>query len=487
MFHTETLSRVRAVIDSRPVLIWGAGRAGVTAARYLRDQQLEPAAFIDSAPRAADVVVEGLSVYPPAHIASLRDRGDSPFVVVASVHAAEIARQAESLGVVAPADLSIWQPPPDPFIEVAAPVPPDFYAMLHELRGHALADMPPGARTILSAGCSGRWYFDWVEQQYGRVARHIGVENYLPRPDDLPDNVTWLPRDIMAVPEVQNDSIDLVFSGQNVEHLWPEQLAGFLLEAHRVLAPGGWLVVDSPNRAMTDPLNWTHPEHTIELSVPEIREILDLAGFDDTVVRGLWLCEDRGRLLPLTPQDDARTHGPEVLRRSALARTRPEASFLWWAEARKRREPRREELSRALARMFAASWPERLNRFIVPGPVRTDAEGRWALMIADTPGLIAEGPVFPLRAGRSRLRFRVRGDDRTRPCTVRLDLSRGLGDRQTLITSASVTCLDTSAFVEVVVDLAEEMTFGFRTRLWNTGDGPGEVLLNCEHVLETSC
>jgi hypothetical protein len=56
-----------------------------------------------------------------------------------------------------------------------------------------------------------------------------------------------------------------------------------------------------------------------------------------------------------------------------------------------------------------------------------------------------------------------------------------------MVASAEVTCLGTSAFVEVVVDLAEEMTFGFRTRLWTTGDGPGEVLLNCEHVLETSC
>ena len=39
--------------------------------------------------------------------------------------------------------------------------------------------------------------------------------------------------------------------GQTVEHVWPEELAGFLSEANRVLGPQGWIVLDSPNRRIT--------------------------------------------------------------------------------------------------------------------------------------------------------------------------------------------------------------------------------------------
>lgn len=474
----DTLIRLREVARGRPLFVWGAGSAGVRATRYLRDQKIEPAGFIDSNARE-NWRVEGLPVHPPSHARDLHQAGRAPFVVVASIHAAAIVESANALGLTAPDSVAVLTTPPEEFPGVVDPLVPDFYALLHQLRTHALADMPQGAKTMLSPGCSGKWYFDWVEQTYAHVPRHIGAEIFLDKPADLPPNVEWLARDTASIPEVRDNEIDLAFSGQNIEHLWPDQVKGFLLETHRVLAPGGWLVLDSPNRELTKPLIWSHGEHTIEYSIPDVRELLDVAGFGDIAIRGIWLTRDRGRLLPLSPFEKGAPDAMEVLRRAALARNRPEDSFVWWAEARKRHAPRVAELDAVLARMFAAAWPERLNRFVVPGPVRDDASGRWARLGAGERGIVAEGPLFPLRRGRHTLRYRFRGDGGA-PCKVRLELTRGVGAQETSLASIAAESAG-DGVLEAVVPLTDDMTFAFRTRLFNDGGGAGELLLDCRH------
>jgi len=152
------------------------------------------------------------------------------------------------------------------WLDPSAPTPPaadaqlpavftDYLAALHEARTFCLGGMPPGARTVLSVGASGPWYFDWFARAYGHVERHIGVEAFLPCPVELPENVEWLASDLAGpdgVAAVLSGTVDLVFSGQNIEHLWPEQVVAFLVESNRVLRSEGWLVVDSPNRNLTE-------------------------------------------------------------------------------------------------------------------------------------------------------------------------------------------------------------------------------------------
>jgi SAM-dependent methyltransferase len=150
-------------------------------------------------------------------------------------------------------------------LDAAHTLPAHFSALgetLHEARTLALADVPKGATVMLSAGASGAWYFDWVQSSYGPVARHIGVEAFTPRPEGLPGHVDWVAADIAGpdgIPAVADHSVDLLFSGQNVEHLWPSQMVAFFVEANRVLADGGLLVVDSPNRAITAAYGWLRP------------------------------------------------------------------------------------------------------------------------------------------------------------------------------------------------------------------------------------
>ena len=155
---------------------------------------------------------------------------------------------------------------PSPAPPAERPAPLNVNLLLHQSRGAFLRAMPPGAQRLLSAGCAGLWYFEWIEQTYGRVPEHLGIEYYSPRPEGLPDNVTWIANTASDMSDVPDASCDLVFSGQNLEHLWPEEVAGFVLEAARVLKPGGHLVMDSPNRHVTRLLNWSHSEHTIELT-----------------------------------------------------------------------------------------------------------------------------------------------------------------------------------------------------------------------------
>src|SRR5215211_384359 len=187
-----------------------------------------------------------------------------------------------------------------------APAPQlDHNMMIHQARGALLRTMPPGARRLLSAGCSGAWYFDWIHQCYGDVSEHLGIEYYTPIPDDLPANVTWITNTASDMSDVATASCDLVFSGQNIEHLWPDEVVGFLAESARVLCSGGHLVIDSPNRAVTAPMNYSHSEHTVELTVDEIEEVVTLAGFEATKIAGIWLCQDprTGRILPFNSNE----------------------------------------------------------------------------------------------------------------------------------------------------------------------------------------
>jgi hypothetical protein len=152
---------------------------------------------------------------------------------------------------------------------------------------------------------------------------------------------------------------------------------------------------------------------------------------------------------------------------------------VWWAEARKTHAPQRDRLIRALDRMFALAWPERLDRFVVPGVSRVDADGRWARLNAGERGIIAEGPLFPLRDGHHRMTMRFRGRPGESPCRLRLELTRGMGDRQQLV-MASEAASNAEGQASVEIALQESMTFGLRLRVFNLGGGDGEVLLHCE-------
>ncbi len=308
-------------------------------------------------------------------------------------------------------DPSPAQPPSNPDELVLR----DFNHMLHELRSIELRRLPVDGGVLLSAGCAGAWYFEWLEDCAGPFEEHIGVELYSPRPDGLASNVRWIAQSASDMSEVGDSSVDVVFSGQNIEHLWIADLVGFLLESHRVLRPDGVLVVDSPNRLATEGLGWSHPEHTIEITAGEAAALFELAGFSVELTRGLWNCRDRrsGTWLPLIADTPRQILDRSVGRRSF------DDDFVWWIEARRADRPvDHVRLGEHVAGLFDAHWHDRVNRVQRCAGTRS-ADGTWNVA-AGADGELYRTWGFPLFAGDYRaaapepwIRVRLRdGDDR---------------------------------------------------------------------------
>lgn len=293
--------------------------------------------------------------------------------------------------------------------------------LLHHGRTAHLRTMPPGARRLLSAGCAGLWYFDWIADSYGRVDEHLGIEFYSPRPEGLPSNVRWIANTASDMSGVESASCDLIFSGQNIEHLWPNEQAGFLLEAARVSRPGGYLVIDAPNREITKGLTWVHPEHTVEFTPGEAARLVSLAGFDVFKLAGIYVCRDP-RTLRLLPYDPNTPDQWTVVERLAAAQDLPEHAFLWWIEARRSyRPPDAAAIRQQVDLIFQQAWPERMNRMVLPAERRTEqrADGEWVISEAGQGGTVVFGPYAPLPAGRYSVEFSFDAPGRAvEPCAV---------------------------------------------------------------------
>jgi hypothetical protein len=211
------------------------------------------------------------------------------------------------------------------------------------------------------------------------------------------------------------------------------------VESARVLRPGGTLCVDSPNRAITEPLLWVHPEHTIELTVPEIRHLFDLAGFEVTKEAGLWLCQDpkNGRFLPFVPNDEET--GWTIPERLISARDKPEQSFLWWLEGRRSdHPPDRPAIDAYLAEIFSKAWPERTRRtIVVPGRATEQrADGAWIRVPPGDLGVVFYGPYMPLRAGKYRVTFDLLPDPGADAAYARCDVT--IGDDATVLQQCDI-------------------------------------------------
>jgi hypothetical protein len=328
-------------------------------------------------------------------------------------------------------------------------VPPEinFHELLHGCRSALLRKMPKVSGTMLSAGCSGRWYFDWIAECAGHQGRHIGIELYSPKPDDLPTNVEWIANSVSDMHGVSDGSCELVFSGQNIEHLWPEETLGFLLESWRVLAPEGWLVIDSPNRLLTEPLEWSHPEHTIEFTPLEIMRLLELSGFQVSALKGIWLCRDprSNKLMSLMPTF---YHGKwSLYERLLLAEADSNNSFLWWIEARKANPPDRAAMLSFITEVNNHAWPERCLRFKSGvGEIVTDGGGRVVLARPWQIGAMIYGPFMPLKPGPHSASFKLNVADPLSDSApiVRCDIL-GAGGREITVRLVSTHDIEAAA------------------------------------------
>jgi hypothetical protein len=83
-------------------------------------------------------------------------------------------------------------------------------------------------------------------------------------------------------------SVDLVYSGQSIEHVPTEEGRGVLKEVARILRPGGHLALDTPNGRVTrlQQEAFIDPDHEVEYRLDELTAIIGDAGLEVADVKG---------------------------------------------------------------------------------------------------------------------------------------------------------------------------------------------------------
>jgi SAM-dependent methyltransferase len=86
-----------------------------------------------------------------------------------------------------------------------------------------------------------------------------------------------------------DDSVDLVYSGQSIEHVPLDVADTVLAEVRRVLRPGGYLGIDTPNARVTrlQQPDFIDPDHEHEYTHAELSQKLVQAGFEVVEAKGL--------------------------------------------------------------------------------------------------------------------------------------------------------------------------------------------------------
>jgi len=86
-----------------------------------------------------------------------------------------------------------------------------------------------------------------------------------------------------------DESVDLVYSGQSIEHVTPDEGTVVLKEVLRILRPGGHLALDTPNGRLTRLQQdaFIDPDHKVEYTWPELSAQIRGAGFEIARAHGL--------------------------------------------------------------------------------------------------------------------------------------------------------------------------------------------------------
>jgi SAM-dependent methyltransferase len=87
----------------------------------------------------------------------------------------------------------------------------------------------------------------------------------------------------------EDDTVDLVYSGQSIEHVTEDDGDIVLEESFRVLRPGGIMAIDTPNGLVCrlQQPGFIDPDHKVEYTLDELRQKVTRAGFTVLVERGL--------------------------------------------------------------------------------------------------------------------------------------------------------------------------------------------------------
>ena len=333
---------------------------------------------------------------------------------------------------------------------------------------------------MLSVGSRGIDYILWVEQNLGRPDLHIAIAG-APSSSDMLDGLLWIDNPVDDMVDVESGSVDLVFAGQILERFWHEELAGFFVESARVLKAGGRLILDGPNRKISNRLAWNHPEHTIELMPAEVADLARLAGFDVVKSVGHWLCEDPETGEQLTLSDISLTGRWNVERRILEGLSRPESSFSWWLESnRSNRPPDVAKLYAYARRLSQAHFAARIGKMMqTQSPCRERrADAIWATASLGWVGAVGFGPHAPLPPGHWLIRFRLAAYvGQESPGTAEVFQTAA----QRVLSEIALPARFDGGWIEVPLEL-DATQAGLEFRLWSNGQAALDAMVGVEVV-----
>lgn len=102
--------------------------------------------------------------------------------------------------------------------------------------------------------------------------------------------VRYLHQSMTDLSGIADESVDLVWSGESIEHITLAEAGQMFREIWRVLKPGSYFCLDTPNRNITkiqSPDQLIHPEHKLEYTAPQLTNYLAEIGFKVVKVMGL--------------------------------------------------------------------------------------------------------------------------------------------------------------------------------------------------------
>ncbi|MGC9506087.1 class I SAM-dependent methyltransferase [Baaleninema sp.] len=136
-------------------------------------------------------------------------------------------------------------------------------------------DLVGDNRDILDLGCG---WGEFVNQV--RAKTKYAMDLNPDAPDYLESNVRFIHQDCSKTWPLEENSLDVVFTSNFLEHLLSkESLSQTLAEAYRCLKPGGKMICLGPNLKYTGGAYWDFFDHHLPLTDASISEVLQLQGF----------------------------------------------------------------------------------------------------------------------------------------------------------------------------------------------------------------
>lgn len=146
----------------------------------------------------------------------------------------------------------------------------NYWFQRHVVAYHFAAERLRGAR-VLDAGCGEGYGADILA---GAAAEVVGVdldESVVRRAARRYPRASFEPANLVSLPH-PTSSFDAVVCLQVIEHI--HQPGELIRECARVLEPGGFLVLSTPNRLTFSPDGVRNPFHTFEFSPADLRALL---------------------------------------------------------------------------------------------------------------------------------------------------------------------------------------------------------------------